>query len=189
MLAGSQVPLDLTGNGRIRATPTDPAYAPPLSTLHMQGNTVTSFVNSTTTRLRGCLAAGGPNGSYDVESRSAIHTRHRLTSTRDQRRGHQGHQFPFSGTRPERPLQGCHRDRQVSDGFLTVDAIGGTNTKIDYITVDPTPTDPAPAKPTGLTATAGAGSVALSWTANPETDIKGYNVYRAPLQLCRPPRR
>ncbi len=38
--------------------------------------------------------------------------------------------------------------------------------------------DPAPASPTGLTATPGNNSVSLNWTPNSESDIAGYNVYR-----------
>lgn len=34
-----------------------------------------------------------------------------------------------------------------------------------------------PAKPTGLTATPGNGSVRLSWTANVDSDVAGYNIY------------
>jgi hypothetical protein len=36
-----------------------------------------------------------------------------------------------------------------------------------------------PSPPTGLAATPGSGSVALSWTANSEPDLAGYNVYRS----------
>ena len=36
-----------------------------------------------------------------------------------------------------------------------------------------------PAAPTGLTATPGSGSVTLSWAANSETDLAGYNVFRS----------
>lgn len=37
----------------------------------------------------------------------------------------------------------------------------------------------APAKPAGLTATAGKDQIALSWSANSEPDLTGYNLYRA----------
>ena len=37
----------------------------------------------------------------------------------------------------------------------------------------------APAAPTGLTATANASSVRLDWTANTETDLSGYTIFRA----------
>jgi len=36
-----------------------------------------------------------------------------------------------------------------------------------------------PATPSGLTAAAGAGQVALDWADNAETDLAGYNVYRS----------
>jgi fibronectin type 3 domain-containing protein len=73
----------------------------------------------------------------------------------------------------------------VTDGRLTIDAIGGTNTKLDYVTIEAAaatqaPADTqAPAAPADLAAVAGDGSVALSWSANSESDLAGYNVYRA----------
>ncbi|HEV8249301.1 MAG TPA: LamG-like jellyroll fold domain-containing protein, partial [Gaiellaceae bacterium] len=36
-----------------------------------------------------------------------------------------------------------------------------------------------PAQPQGLTATAGNGSVSLSWTPNTDADLRGYNLYRS----------
>ena len=42
-----------------------------------------------------------------------------------------------------------------------------------------TPTDPPPAAPTGLVATAGAGQVTLDWNDNVEPDLQKYNVYRS----------
>lgn len=40
----------------------------------------------------------------------------------------------------------------------------------------------APAAPTGLSATAGSGSVSLDWNDNGEPDLAGYNVFRAETQ-------
>ncbi|MFH1958084.1 MAG: fibronectin type III domain-containing protein [bacterium] len=42
----------------------------------------------------------------------------------------------------------------------------------------------APAAPAGLTAIAGDKEVSLSWTANAETDVAGYNVYRSTNQTA-----
>lgn len=68
----------------------------------------------------------------------------------------------------------------VSDGRLTVDAVGGNNTKLDYLTVDSAAPDTvAPAAPTAVQAQPGDGSVALMWAANTDTDLAGYRVYRS----------
>src|SRR5262249_53788663 len=37
---------------------------------------------------------------------------------------------------------------------------------------------PPPAKPTGVKATAGDASVTVTWNANSEADLQGYNVFR-----------
>jgi len=42
-----------------------------------------------------------------------------------------------------------------------------------------TPFNPAPAAPTGLTATAGNQKVTLQWNANSEGDLAGYKIYRS----------
>ncbi|BBH69498.1 hypothetical protein ACTI_61830 [Actinoplanes sp. OR16] len=67
----------------------------------------------------------------------------------------------------------------VTDGMLTVDAVGGINTKLTRLTigrvVDDTVAPPAPAGPT---AAAGDHQVALSWSASTAADLLGYRVYR-----------
>ena len=51
----------------------------------------------------------------------------------------------------------------VTDGKLTIDAVGGQNTKINYVTIDSVPI-------AGLTATPGDTSIALDWA-----DVAGGN--------------
>jgi uncharacterized repeat protein (TIGR02543 family) len=56
--------------------------------------------------------------------------------------------------------------------------VGSTKGIVDYTpwsTVIRTDTPISP--PTGLTATAGTGTITLNWTANPESDLAGYKVY------------
>ena len=68
----------------------------------------------------------------------------------------------------------------VSDGRLTVDAIGGTNTKLNYLEISRV-TVSAPA---GLTATGGDAQVALAWTA--DASAAGYRVYRGGTLIASP---
>jgi len=74
------------------------------------------------------------------------------------------------------------RTVSLSDGRLTVDALGGTNTKLQYLTITSTTnggdTIP-PNPPAGVVASPGDGRVSLSWTANSEPDLAGYNVFRS----------
>ena len=70
---------------------------------------------------------------------------------------------------------------EVNDGRLTVDAIGGNNTKINYLEVDSAdaPDTDAPEAPSGVTATAGDADITVGWNENDDGDLAGYNVYRA----------
>lgn len=67
----------------------------------------------------------------------------------------------------------------TSYGFQVTAVNTGGAESAKSATVSATPQAPAqPTAPTGLTATPGSGQVALSWTANAQTGIAGYNVYR-----------
>ena len=68
----------------------------------------------------------------------------------------------------------------VSDGKLTIDAIGGENTKINYVDILSKQTGPdtnAPAAPDNTTARAGDSRVTVTWNFGTEPDLAGYNVY------------
>ncbi|WP_218566277.1 malectin domain-containing carbohydrate-binding protein [Vallicoccus soli] len=180
VVPGTRVPLNLVGNGRVR---TEAGLDPRLASLmHMQADDVPAPAAGTI-KQEGAWQLAVPAGSYDVEvavgdaSPGSDPTTHRLrvegTVAVDR--------FPVTST-----TTGAARFRtatltgvQVADGFLTVDAEGGTNTKIDYITVTPTPADAKPAAPTGLTATAGDARVALDWADGGEDDLAGYDVFRS----------
>lgn len=57
--------------------------------------------------------------------------------------------------------------------------LGNFSVTIDTDGTPPPPDTIPPAAPTGLTATGGDGQVILDWANNSETDLAGYNVYRA----------
>ncbi len=172
---GTSLPASLVGNGRSRvANSSDPMNSP----IHMQGDTVPNFAN---VAEPGAWQLAVPNGSYDVEVAvgdalpGSDPTVHRINVESV----NVINNFTITGTPAGAArFQTGTKTVTVSDGFLTVDAIGGTNTKINYVTVTPTPTDPPPAAPTALVATAGDSSVALDWADNADTDLAGYNVFR-----------
>ncbi|MTD16945.1 choice-of-anchor D domain-containing protein [Nakamurella sp. YIM 132087] len=180
--AATGAPLSMITNGRTRTpaageTAVDPTQ---MTTIHMQGNTLIGFygAGATGTPTQGKWQLAVPNGSYDV-----------TVSVGDFQVGTDAtsHVINLEGTRvvdnfvptATTKFQVKTATVQVTDGFLSVDANGGKNTKLNYITVAQTPADAPPAAPTALTATAGDHSVALDWADNTESDIAGYNVFRS----------
>ena len=90
---------------------------------------------------------------------------------------------------PERPVHALNSTPLTSVGYTDITAAAG---KVNYYRV--TEVDPttgvespgagtaflvAPAVPAGLSAVPTSTGVALTWTANTETDLAGYNVYRS----------
>lgn len=59
------------------------------------------------------------------------------------------------------------------------DKNGGTNQQWRFLPVGAAVEFVAPATPTNLVAKANAESVLLSWTASPDKDVTGYNIYRS----------
>ncbi len=62
---------------------------------------------------------------------------------------------------------------------VTIAASGTAPVCADAARFEPIPpSNPPPFSPTGLTATPGGSSISLDWNDNPESDRKGYSVYR-----------
>jgi hypothetical protein len=171
-LAGSHVPLDLPLNTRNRGSGTN-ACATTVGTtqgrtfIHMQAPTTNATNNST----KGAWEYALPNGQYKVE-----------VGYGDAHLGGdaESHTLNVEGVNLVKNDIGsfaasCSASRMrkattwatVTDGKLTVDAVGGTNTKLAWVTIDSVPV-------AGLTATIpSATSIALDWA-----DVDGATSYK-----------
>lgn len=124
-------PLDLTKNGRKRTSPADTLLA---TFMHMQANNLSNFSG---TAIEGIWEAQVANGNYDV-----------TVSVGDGTQTDSKHSINIEGVpaiinfAPTTMVRfrSATVSVTVADGLLTVDAIGGTNTKINYIIVKPTTT-------------------------------------------------
>lgn len=83
----------------------------------------------------------------------------------------------------------AYTDSTVENGttyFYKVTAVDRANNESNLVSspevlVVPFDSDPAPASPTGLNATAGDFFVELNWNANGESDLAGYAIYRSSI--------
>jgi hypothetical protein len=122
-------PLDLTKNGRRRSTPANILLA---TFMYMQANNLTS---TTLTRIEGIWKAKTANGKYDVTvsvgDDAYIDSKHSINVEGVS---------AISGFVPTstQKFKSATVTVSVSDGYLNIDAIGGTNTKINSVTIQPT---------------------------------------------------
>lgn len=120
--------LDLTKNGRKRNSPSDVTLA---TLMHMQASDMSSFPG---TKIEGIWQAQVANGNYEVtvsvgdgsytDSKHSINIEGVNAIARF---------VPTTGVR----FKSAKIIVAVADGYLTVDAIGGTNTKINWIAIKP----------------------------------------------------
>lgn len=123
---GSSTPIDMTLNTRLRSTPSDPRLR---TFVTMQGSGAANQPNV------GAWEYAVPAGDYrvtlSVGDGSYIDSIHRVTVEGI---------VAIAGFTPNSGVKFASATVvvPVADGKLTVDAIGGTNTKIDYIDIDTT---------------------------------------------------
>ncbi len=147
--------LDLTKNGRKRSSPSDILLA---TVMHMQANNLSAIYNFT--RIEGIWQARTANGKYDVTvsvGDNIYDSKHTINVESVS---------AIAGFVPTstQAFKSATVTVTVSDGFLTIDAIGGTNTKINTITIQPT-------KPSVISVNPSNGSVNISANTSISTNV------------------
>jgi hypothetical protein len=168
--SATPLPLSISG-GNMRARSAGPIPGRTFASMQYPNNTVTGVE-----RTPAAWQADVPNGTYNVTV--GVGDNDYYDSTHVIRLEGQTAIPAFTPTSANR-FATATTTVSVVDGELTVDAVGGTNTKIDFVTiataVDPTPPDAV----TGLTTTPGNGQVKLTWTAATASDLAGYDIFRS----------
>lgn len=127
-LTTAKAPLDLTKNGRKRTTPSNILLA---TLMHMQADDIASFSG---TKAEGIWEIQVENGNYDVKVAvgdiTAIDSKHSINIEGV---------AAINGFVPNATTKfdSATVTVTVADGYLTVDATGGTNTKINFINIAP----------------------------------------------------
>ena len=148
---GTHVPLDVSPNARDRSAIGDQRQD---TFIHMQYPAWTTNPRAVRTAAAWELAV--PNGSYAVTVAVGD-----LSSSDSTHRVRVEGEVVIAGFVPtdETRFAKATRTVTVSDGRVTVDAIGGTNTKLDYVEIRPAYADATPAPPTAPAPTGGTASV------------------------------
>jgi len=121
--------LDLTKNGRKRSTPSDNILL--ATVMHMQANDISAILNFT--RIEGIWQAKVANGKYDVTVSVGDNVKDSKHSINVEGVSAIAAFVPTSTLK----FKSATVTVTVSDGYLTIDAIGGTNTKINTVTIQP----------------------------------------------------
>jgi N-acetylneuraminic acid mutarotase len=152
-------PVSLVGNGRNRKTPADVTLA---TFMHVQANQVSG--SFTGVKVEGIWEAQVANGNYDVS-----------VSVGDASYYDSKHSINIEGVPAIVNFTPSSTDRfrsatitvSVSDGKLTMEAIGGTNTKVNYISIQPT----ASKRPSVVRVNPESGSQYVSENSSVSTSI------------------
>ncbi len=143
VIPGTATPLDLSvggdipGNGRNRLAPADVRLA---TLLHMQGDDSPQPFNGTATE--GAWEIALPNGAYAVTV-SAGDGGTAIDSTHSLRVEGQIAIAPFVPTATDK-FRSATVNAVLTDGRLTIDAVGGFNTKINYVDISDGAPDTTP---------------------------------------------
>jgi fibronectin type 3 domain-containing protein len=177
--AADPVPLDLTMNTRDRARAgIDPRQD---SLIHMQYGMSISPNAANGILTSGAWLLAVPNGSYDVTV--SVGDQGSATNGYDSK-----HTIRAEGVTLIDKFQAVAANEYrvvtapvvVNDGILTIDAIGGTNTKLNYLEIaTAAPDTTPPPAPAGVTALPSDASVSLSWSPGAPGDATGWYVYRS----------
>ncbi|WP_188584464.1 putative Ig domain-containing protein, partial [Dyadobacter sediminis] len=176
-------PVDLSvggtsnlGNGRKRTKPADNILLATL--MHMQANTIPSTTSFNGTRVEGYWEMKVPNGTYDVTVSAGdgdvgtVPESHTLNVEGVN---------AFSNFIPSGVAGASTRFKStkvratVNDGFLTINATGGTNTKINTAIITPVPVNNAPVAAAAVSNQTAKADSAFSFTvpAGTFTDADG----------------